>query len=132
MSTSRAASWIPAAAGVATTLIALTLLRELVYVPEGEILLLGTVLTGRAAWFAACAQVVLLFAFALGCFTRRRAVIWPLIAYCGYWIASIWIWAWTYLSAEHNMARSLTAALPSILLLVVCRTLLTHREQFRA
>ncbi|HYD48401.1 MAG TPA: hypothetical protein VEB21_08645 [Terriglobales bacterium] len=124
-------SWVPITLGVGASLLGMVLLRELLIVPsaQGEFLLLGTLLTGSAAWFAAATQVLLLFLMAYGAFTHRRAAVWLLIGYCLYWIASVWVWSWMYLT-QSVMTRTVTSALVTVLLLVICRTAFVHREDF--
>src|SRR5436190_1323769 len=93
------AAWMPTVFGVANALLGMVFLRELLWAPraQGEFLLFGTILIGDAAWYAAAVQVLFVFVIAYGCFTRHAAVVWAIVVYCGYWIASIWSFSWQYL-----------------------------------
>lgn len=123
--------WLPQVLGVAALLLAVDTVRELIAVPPPycQAFVFGIEMVGSTA-YAASVLMMLFYAWvSAGAFRRRRQVVWPVVGYCGYLIASVWVWTTTY-ATQSLQTQLITASLATALLLVLCRVVIERREQF--
>lgn len=125
------APWFPSVLGVIAALLAVDGVRELLLVAphQAQFLLLGFLVEGDAAWIAGAVHAGFLGWLAWACFRRRDAAVAGTLAYCGYWIATIWIWSQLHAPGSQG-TRIITASLATVLLLVVCRVTIANRSVF--
>lgn len=130
---SSASSWrgAPLVVGVVALLLGTMYLRELLLVPVGksEFFLLGTILEGQGAWTAAVAHVLYLYLVSYAAFSRLAMTLWLVVAYCAYWIASVWIFSWYHLQ-QPTGTRAITCGLVTVLLVVAARRVQLRAHEF--
>jgi len=124
-------TWLPNVLGVAAALLAIDALRELLVTPreQAQFFLFGVLVEGAAAWLSATLHMVFLIWLAQGCFGRRAVAVWGVLAYCGYWIVTIWVWSQTY-APQTLGTRIITNSLFTAILLAIARIVLLRRGQF--
>lgn len=125
------APWLPGVAAVIAALLAIDAARELIVVPlhQAQFHLLGFLIEGDAAWAAASVNMIFLAWLAYASYRRRPAAVAGILGYCGYWIATIWVWSQLYATGTLE-TRLITTAMMTVLLLVICRVALANRDTF--
>jgi len=125
------APWLPSVVGVLAAILTIDAARELLYVPphQAQFILLGILLEGDVAWATALAHMLFLGWLTFACFTRRPAAVIGILAYCAYWIVTVWVWSQLHAPGDTG-TKLITSSLVTVMLLVVCRVAVGNRSAF--